>query len=157
MQDSQRHVVDASLGRAPVSPLLRPACVVSLLSHLALLECEVLVILGLDAGMHLVSQHRLLGTAHGVRAQPRELLGPVLAAGAVALVAVHNHPSGVPQPSADDLAFTRRLGLASELCGVSLLDHVIIASGGWCSLRAEDCLRNGRRDAAAAVQAWRWP
>ena len=130
---------------------------VSRLSHLALLEREVLVILGLDAGLHVVSEHRLVGTTTGVQAQPRDVLGPVLAAGAVALVAVHNHPSGLPQPSPADIAFTRRLGLASEMCGVALLDHVIVASRGWCSLRAEDCMRYGRADAAAALQAWRWP
>jgi DNA repair protein RadC len=51
-------------------------------------------------------------------------------------VVVHNHPSGDPSPSADDLRITRELADAGRLLDIDLLDHVIVAAEGWVSLRA---------------------
>ena len=53
------------------------------------------------------------------------------------MIVVHNHPSGNPQPSANDLAFTRRLIECGELMGIELLDHLIIGHGRYLSLREE--------------------
>ena len=49
------------------------------------------------------------------------------------MVLVHNHPSGVTDPSAEDLAFTERLAQAGELLGIFLLDHVIVGADGYFS------------------------
>ena len=54
---------------------------------------------------------------------------------AVALVAVHNHPSGDPTPSAADVALTAELARAGALLDVELLDHLVIGQGRWVSLR----------------------
>ncbi len=54
--------------------------------------------------------------------------------GAVAIVMVHNHPSGEPSPSSEDIVFTRRVKKAGEILGVQLLDHIIIAEGKYSSL-----------------------
>ena len=102
---------------------------------LALLEREVLAIAGLDHRGQLLCERRLHGHAFGVRATPLDLLPAVLAAGAVAAILVHNHPSGRLAPSDADLAFTTRFREAADVCGLQLLDHVIVASGGWLSLR----------------------
>jgi DNA repair protein RadC len=56
-------------------------------------------------------------------------------------VLVHNHPSGDPAPSAEDIAFTRRVVQAGELLGVNVLDHVVIADSGYHSLLDADLLR----------------
>jgi DNA repair protein RadC len=56
-------------------------------------------------------------------------------AGAAALVLFHNHPSGDPTPSADDVALTRRLVQAGDLMGITVLDHVIISENRFCSLK----------------------
>ena len=66
---------------------------------------------------------------------PREVFGPALREGAAALIVVHNHPSGVPEPSAEDVAVTRRLIEAGQLLGVPLLDHVVVAAEGYVSIR----------------------
>jgi DNA repair protein RadC len=66
---------------------------------------------------------------------PREVFRPALAAGGAAIVAVHNHPSGDPEPSSEDLAVTRRLIEAGTLLGVPLLDHVVVGLGSYVSLR----------------------
>src|SRR5919109_736662 len=53
-----------------------------------------------------------------------------------AVVVVHNHPSGAPSPSADDLRITAELAEAGRLLDIELLDHVVVAADGWISLRA---------------------
>jgi DNA repair protein RadC len=96
---------------------------------------EVLAIAGLDHRGRLLCERRLPGHAFGVVASPIALLPTVLTAGAVACVLIHNHPSGRLAPSLADLAFTERFQQAAEVCGVQLLDHVIVAAAGWVSLR----------------------
>jgi DNA repair protein RadC len=87
-------------------------------------------------------KHRLLralvvseGTLNSSLVHPRDVYGPALREGAGALIAVHNHPSGDPEPSAEDHAITERLRQAGELLGIPLVDHVVVADGGWVSLR----------------------
>ena len=60
--------------------------------------------------------------------------------GATALILAHNHPSGDPDPSGDDIAATRRIVAAAEPLGISVHDHVIVAGGGWTSFRARGLL-----------------
>ena len=66
---------------------------------------------------------------------PREVLKPAIQTSAAALVVAHNHPTGVPTPSPEDIEFTRRLVRCGELIGIRLLDHVIVGDGTWASLR----------------------
>lgn len=67
---------------------------------------------------------------------PREVFRPAILASAAAIIVVHNHPSGDPEPSAEDVEVTRRLAKAGELLGIPLLDHVIVARGcRYVSLR----------------------
>jgi DNA repair protein RadC len=68
---------------------------------------------------------------------PRELFRLAIVAGASGLVVTHNHPSGDPQPSAEDLALTRRLAAAGSLLGIEVLDHIITgdATKAWVSLK----------------------
>jgi DNA repair protein RadC len=55
---------------------------------------------------------------------------------AASMVVVHNHPSGDPSPSAEDLRITRELAEAGRLLDIDLLDHLVIGHGRWVSLRA---------------------
>jgi len=65
---------------------------------------------------------------------PKELLRAAVAASAAAMIVVHNHPSGDPQPSRDDLQVTRRIREVCNLAGIRLLDHVVIGEEGFVSL-----------------------
>lgn len=132
----------ALVEKSPGISLRDPQKVVARFRDLGLLEVETLIALGVDASRRAVVEHRMIGSVDGVAAKPRDLLRPVLAAGAVGLIAVHNHPSGDSSPSRSDIAFTQRLQQAASLCGIALLDHIIIASGGWCSMRASGWLAN---------------
>jgi DNA repair protein RadC len=120
--------------------IMRPADAAALLSPaLAHLEQERSIVLLLDR------RHRLLrevivgfgGIAHAPM-EPREIFSAALREPGVAAVLVaHNHPSGDPTPSPEDRAVTRRLTRAAETLGLELLDHVIVAAGGWASLREQ--------------------
>jgi len=68
---------------------------------------------------------------------PREVFRPAVRLAAASVIAVHNHPSGDPTPSAEDWAVTERLRRSGETLGIELLDHVVIGDGAWSSLRDE--------------------
>ena len=80
------------------------------------------------------------GTLTASLVHPREVFRAALRESAAALILVHNHPSGDPAPSAEDRDVTRRLVDAGELLGVRVLDHVVVAEHGFCSLRDEGCM-----------------
>lgn len=67
----------------------------------------------------------------------REVFREAIAANCAAVAVCHNHPSGDPSPSPEDLAVTRRLAEAGKLLGVELVDHLIIGDGRWVSLKAQ--------------------
>jgi DNA repair protein RadC len=71
---------------------------------------------------------------------PREVYKPAILANAAALIVIHNHPSGDPTPSAEDVAITTRLRQAGELLGIGLLDHVVIGDGRYVSFADEGLL-----------------
>jgi DNA repair protein RadC len=54
---------------------------------------------------------------------------------AASIALVHNHPSGDPEPSPEDIATTKRLAEAGKILGITLLDHVVIGDGQWVSLK----------------------
>ena len=64
---------------------------------------------------------------------PREVFAPAIRESAGGIVLVHNHPSGDPEPSGEDLEVTRRLCAVGELVGIRVLDHVIIGDGRYVS------------------------
>jgi DNA repair protein RadC len=66
---------------------------------------------------------------------PREVFRPAIRAAAAAIICSHNHPSGDPEPSAEDVAVTRRLAQAAGILGIPLLDHVVLGDGRYVSLR----------------------
>lgn len=67
---------------------------------------------------------------------PREIVRRSLEVGATALILAHNHPSGDPKPSREDIRVTRLVAAAAEALDIRLHDHVIVARSGWISLRA---------------------
>lgn len=88
----------------------------------------------LDAKGGLLHEARISeGTLTASLVHPREVFAPALVHRAAALVVAHNHPSGDPEPSAEDRATTRRLVRAGRLLGVELLDHVVCGAGRYVS------------------------
>ena len=81
-----------------------------------------------------------IGSLNASIVHPREVFLPAVSASAAAVVLVHNHPSGDPEPSEEDLSITKRLVQCGETLGISVLDHIIISSRGLMSLRARQML-----------------
>jgi DNA repair protein RadC len=92
------------------------------------LDHEELWVLALD-GQHRVRAARRVasGGLHGLLVAVRDPLRFALREGASAIVVLHNHPSGDPTPSVEDLQFTEQLRVAADVVGTPLLDHVIVA------------------------------
>jgi DNA repair protein RadC len=86
-------------------------------------------------------RHRLLfencvarGSLTGVEVHPRDVFRTLIRGAAASVIFCHNHPSGDPTPSRQDLELTKRLREVGELCGISVLDHVVVASDGFVSI-----------------------
>lgn len=71
---------------------------------------------------------------------PREVFQEAIAARAAGLILFHNHPSGDPEPSAEDLALTRRLAAAGTLMGIEVVDHLVLGAGRFVSLKQRGAL-----------------
>ena len=90
----------------------------------------------LDAKLRLIRAETLsVGILDASIAHPREIFRTAALASASAIALFHNHPSGDPAPSPDDLALTQRMAAAGELMGINVVDHVILGNGRWFSFR----------------------
>ncbi len=125
-----------SESRATRIPLRSPAQVFRLMEpDLRGLERESFHVLALD-GKHRLQRRELVsvGTLTMSLVHPREVFRPAVRIGAAALIAVHNHPSGDPEPSLEDFEVTRRLLQVGRVIGIPMLDHVVIGESRYVSL-----------------------
>jgi DNA repair protein RadC len=100
------------------------------------LKKEVFITVLLDAKNRLAKEVRVSeGTLTNSLIHPREVFREAIRESAASVIFVHNHPSGDPEPSRDDLAITERLKGAGEIIGIQVLDHVIIGDGKYVSLK----------------------
>ena len=76
-----------------------------------------------------------VGTLNSTVVEPRDVFREAALGSAAAVVVFHNHPSGDPTPSPDDVDLTRRLRAAGALMGIDLVDHVILGDGRYCSFK----------------------
>lgn len=98
--------------------------------HLAQLEREVFAVLYLDSQHRLIEMHKLfLGTLAQTSVYPREVVRQALALNAAAVILVHNHPSGVAEPSRADEYLTQSLKSSLQLVEVKVLDHLVVGTG----------------------------
>ncbi len=93
-------------------------------------------------GLYLDVKNRLLrdeiisvGTVDKTLSHPREILRPAIEVSAVSFILVHNHPSGDPTPSPEDLNFTKKVKSISEIMEIEFLDHIIIGDENFISLK----------------------
>jgi DNA repair protein RadC len=90
----------------------------------------------LDTKNQVLGTHRIgVGILDRSLIHPREVFRPAIQDAAKAVLLVHNHPSGDPTPSDDDLTLTRRLEEAGKTLGIGVLDHVVVARNGAASIR----------------------
>jgi DNA repair protein RadC len=108
--------------------------------HFARLACdgvqEEFHVVCLDTKNHVLGTHRTsVGTLDRSLIHPREVFRPAIKDAAKAILLVHNHPSGDPTPSDDDLTLTSRLEEAGKTLGIGVLDHVVVARDGATSIQ----------------------
>lgn len=97
----------------------------------------------IDAKKQIISIEKVsIGTTIMSLAHPRDIFRPALMKEAVAVILVHNHPSGDPTPSEEDVRLTKRVAQAGYIVGVELLDHIIVATNGSYSMRTSGDLPN---------------
>ena len=125
----------------PPAPIRGPDDVIRLLPKLRRETREHFVVVLLNArheaiGIETVS----IGSLNASIVHPREVFRPAIIQSAASVVLAHNHPSGDPEPSEEDLTITKRLVEVGELVGIGVLDHVIVAARGVVSFRARNLL-----------------
>lgn len=104
--------------------------------RLSRLRQEIFLVVGLNNKNEVITEAVVaMGTVDECRVNPRDVFRPLIAEAAARMIALHNHPSGDPTPSPEDIALTDRLVSAGKLVGISVLDHLVIGNDTYCSLR----------------------
>ena len=99
---------------------------------------ECFMMLSLDGKGALIAESLIsIGTVNASLASPREVFIEAIKNRAVSIILVHNHPSGNPHPSKNDLVVTEKMKQAGELLGIKLIDHIIIGDNSYVSLSEE--------------------
>ena len=100
-------------------------------AEMSLLAQENLVVLLLNTRNQVVARRTIyIGTVNSSAVRPAEVLRPAIRENAPSLIVIHNHPSGDPTPSPEDIKVTHDLFAAGKLMDIDLLDHLVIGSGG---------------------------
>lgn len=120
-----------------IPALSKPEAVNKLMEHLlAQKNQEELWVLALNTRNRLITKKQLyIGTVNHSSVRLAEIFEVPIKSHAAAIIVVHNHPSGNPQPSTEDLCFTEELVKAGNLLNIKVLDHIIIAKNGYSSIR----------------------
>ncbi len=105
---------------------------------------EVMKLIMINSKGRLIGENEISkGTVNASLITPREIFIEALLRQAVAVVAMHNHPSGDPTPSIEDILLTKRIKEAGSIIGIELLDHIIIGNNCYVSLREKGILEKG--------------
>lgn len=96
---------------------------------------EHFVILYFDTRNKLINEEISVGTLNASLVHPREVFKKAIKENIAQIVIAHNHPSGDPKPSEEDISTTKRLVEAGKLVGISIIDHIIITSGEYFSFK----------------------
>jgi len=121
-----------------VRPIIRePKDVAQLVqAEMALLDQEQLRVLVLNTKNQVLAIRTISsGTVNQSQVRPAEVFRPAIRANATSIIVVHNHPSGDPTPSREDVAITRELVAAGRMLDLEVLDHIVIGQGAFASLK----------------------
>lgn len=115
-------------------PLQNRSDILPLLKDIATERQEHFVVLSLNSERCLIRKRVVfIGTVNAVIAHPREIFAGAIEDRASSIIVAHNHPSGDPTPSGQDIAATEQLMKAGEILGIELVEHLIVANDRWFS------------------------
>jgi len=102
---------------------------------------EHFLVLCLDTRNHLINTHKIsIGSLDCSIVHPREVFKEAISSSSASVIFMHNHPSGDPTPSEDDIKITKRLVEAGEIIGIEVLDHIIFCERDHLSMKARNLL-----------------
>jgi DNA repair protein RadC len=132
-----RRLARSGMGDAPV--IRKPADAAELMmEELRYLKKEHFICLFLDTKNRVIARETLsVGTLNASLVHPREVFRAAIKCSSASIICLHNHPSGDPTPSPEDVAMTRRLQEAGELVGIDVLDHLVIGDNRFISLKEQ--------------------
>ena len=108
------------------------------MEELRYLKKEHFVCLFLNTKNHIIARETLsMGTLNASLVHPREVFRAAIKYSSASIICAHNHPSGDPAPSPEDISLTKRLVEAGQLVGIEVLDHLIIGDGRFVSLKEQ--------------------
>ena len=114
----------------------KPSDVLPLVDYLKLKKQEYFICITLNGAGELIEQRVVtVGLLNRSPVHPREVFADAITDRAASVLFVHNHPSGSPEPSVQDIDITKRLCEAAEILGISVLDHIITAKRGYVSFK----------------------
>lgn len=104
---------------------------------------EHMVVFYLNARQRVIERRIVaIGTLTGVEVHARDVFRPAIELNASSVALAHNHPSGEPEPSREDIRLTGQLRAIGKLCGIPVLDHIVVASDGFVSIRERQWLND---------------
>ncbi|EKD85827.1 MAG: DNA repair protein RadC [uncultured bacterium] len=110
-------------------------------------ETEHLYLIALNARNTIINKSLIsVGTVNETLIHPREIIKVAVMNNAVSIILVHNHPSGEPYPSTEDIKVTHRLENACKLVGIGFTDHIIVCDSSYSSMRAQNLLGGGENN-----------
>lgn len=114
-----------------------PADAAALVQYeMSALDQEHLRVINLDTRNRVINVEKLyVGSLNASTVRVGELFRPAIARNAASIIVLHNHPSGDPTPSPEDVALTRSIVQAGKLLDIAVLDHLVIGQGRWVSLK----------------------
>lgn len=111
-----------------------PADTLPYVQHYRHMEQEHFIVLNLGGNHNVIRSHVIsIGTVNRSIVHPREVFRKAIKDNAVAVMLVHNHPSGNTEPSKEDMEVTNRIADSGDIIGISVLDHIIISETGYYS------------------------
>jgi len=127
---------------ATETTITTPEACYELFKDSAKLAQEVFCIVTLNSKNKVIKEHMItMGILNSSLVHPREVFRQAITDNAAAIILAHNHPSGDPTPSSEDIKVTKQLVSAGEIIGIKVLDHVIIGDPRCLSLREEGLVR----------------
>lgn len=81
-----------------------------------------------------------IGTINSSLVHPREVFKPAILSNSASIILAHNHPSGILEPSKEDINITKRINEVGKIIGITLYDHIIVSNLGYCSLKQKGVL-----------------
>ena len=125
--------------RSTIDRITSAQDVYSLLHEYSTADREHFLLVTLDGASKVINKRVIhIGTINQSLVHPREVFRPAILDNAVGVIIAHNHPSGTLEASRADISITQRLKEVSKLVGIDLLDHVIIAKGGYYSFSEDN-------------------